>query len=83
MMHSPRRSKEQLALVLQVVKNNPALMSWFRGLANLPGSTRAREVQRLVAAMTAAQEDETLIAALQLLADAEWFRVAEQAIEDV
>jgi hypothetical protein len=82
MMESLRQSKEQLALVLQVVKHNPALLSWFRGLAHLPDPSRASEVQRLVGAMKANHEDETLVTTLQLLADAKLFRAAMQAIEN-
>ena len=74
---------DTLPIIVQVIKNNRELRQWFGRLAASPAAMRRRnDIDSIVAAMNAGNEDPDLIAAFQMLTDPIVFRAVQEALGD-
>ncbi len=73
---------EKLPIIVQVIKNNRELRESFRRLAASPAAMRRNDIDSIVAAMNAGNEDPDLITAFQMLADPIVFGAVEEALAD-
>jgi hypothetical protein len=77
-----RRDKvlNNLARIIQVIRNDRKLHEWFSRLAHKSTVERRNEIYAMLERMRAEGEDAELMASLQLLSDSKVFEAARMAL---
>jgi hypothetical protein len=71
-----------LARIVQVIRDERRLHEWFRALTNVSAVQRRNEIYSMVEQMKANSEDADLVASFQLLADPRLFDAARVALRE-